>query len=170
MATPISPEATHELLRRHEIIPPSTDGHGARHLEGGYEISLGGHRREDGQKMLTLTIGKVSESRPCPFGEGEAHDVIRRFSELHAIPRKPALAHMLEHLVARAAKLYELDAIDSFVLDKVHLHESGYRIGSAHVLATKALDLRSEPLFSTDKGTHRYDARDARVGKKSRRR
>lgn len=170
MATAITPEAADELLRRYEITPPSSEHGGARPLKGGYEISLGGHRREDGQKMLTLTIGNISESRPCPFMDGESQQVVRRFCEQHSLPRRPALEHMLAHLVARASKLYALDSIDSFVFDAVHIHESGYRIGSVRVLANKSLKLRRPPAMAPDMGTHRYDARNAPIGKKSRRR
>ena len=146
MASPITPEATEELLRRHKITPPSNKHGEAGRLEGGYEIAIGGHRREDGRKMVTVTIGNISESRPCPFQDGEARDIVRRFCDQHNLPKRPALDRMLEHLLNRADQLYASDRIESFALEKIQLHSSGYRIGSAQILATKPLKVpRANP-------------------------
>jgi hypothetical protein len=164
MATQIEPQVAEELFRRYKIVAP-----GGRPLHGGVVAALGGHKRADGRKLLTLTIENVAESRICPFENGEGSEIVRRFSDQHLIPRHPALEKMLEHLVCRAAKMYSGDVLDSFVFDDVHLHESGYFIGSAQLFGNKDLKLRRRPETAPDEGARRYDARSKPIGKKSRR-
>src|SRR5579872_2223657 len=169
MPTAIQPEVAQELFRRYKIVPPSTPKGGARALHGGVIAALGGHKRPDGKKLLTLTINHVAESRICPLKDGESSEIVRRFCDQHLIPKHPALEKMLEHLVCRAAKMYSEDGLDSFVLDDIRLHESGYRIGAAHLLGEKGLKLRRAPELAPDEGARRYDARSNSIGKKSRR-
>ena len=169
MASQMAPEAAAELLRRYSIIPPHSDGAGARALEGGHTVSLGGHRRSDGAKLITLTLGNVSESRFCPFEGSEAADIVRRFQEQHLIPKDTAFTRMLEHLVELAAKLYAYEQIESFVFDAVKLHESDYRIGDAHIFTSKVLHLERPKKFTSDEGFRRYDARSNAIEKNPRR-
>ncbi|HTX02205.1 MAG TPA: hypothetical protein VMD07_00890 [Candidatus Acidoferrales bacterium] len=159
MATQLEPEAAGELLRRYSIIPPHSDHAGARALQGGYTVSLGGHKRPEGTKLITLTLGGVSESRYCPFEDGEAAEIVGRFVDQQLLPKHVAFNRMLEHLIELSAKMYAYEQIESFVFDDVQLHESDYRIGDAHIFASKVLRLRRPKELSSDEGMRRYDAR-----------
>ena len=139
---------------------------GGRPLHGGYLIALGGHKREDGSKMVTLTVGNVSESRPCPFEKNDGADMVRRFTEQHMLPGNPAIDKMLEHLVTHAAEMYGQDEIESFVFNPIHVHESDYRIDSAQIFARKGFTLRKPKVRTSDMGVHRYEARNGSIKKK----
>ncbi len=142
MATQMESEAVAELLRRYSIIPPSSEGSGARPLDGGHIASLGGHRRNDGTKMITFRLANVADSKFCPFEKDEAADIVRRFQEQDLLPKREAMARMVGNLIELAAKMYAYECIDSFVFDDVRLHESDYRIGDAQIFPSKVL-LRS---------------------------
>ena len=134
MATPIPDKTVDEILRAFGIAPPDD----AAHYPGsGVRASLGGHKREDGQKVITLTIVNVSESRVCPLANGQAKSMVARFCTNGLLPHKPALESMVEHLLQKAAALYDGDPIESFVLEDLRLHEGGYRIGSVKMFRTK---------------------------------
>jgi hypothetical protein len=165
MATQMEAEAVAELLRRYSIIPPSSDGSGARPMHGGHVASLGGHCRNDGAKMITFRIGNVSDSRFCPFEKDEAADTVRRFQDQHLLPRHAAMARMTENLIELAAKMYAYECIDSFVFDDVRLHESDYRIGDAQIFASKVIHMRRPKQLATDEGSRRYDARTNSIEK-----
>ena len=164
MASQMDFESVAELLRRYSIIPPSSEGSGARHLHGGYLASLGGHRKDDAGKLVTLRIANVSESRFCPFEKDEASDIVRRFQDQHLLPRDAALGHMLENLIELAAKMYAYEQIDSFVFDDIHLHKSDYSIGDAQMFASSVLRLR-HPKQAKSEGSRRYDARSNSIEK-----
>lgn len=136
MTLPI--ETTNELLRRHEITPPPTDAP-ARHtdLTVGQELTIGGHTEGDGPKTLTLTVGTFSQSRSCPLSEDEAHDMVARLQERHALPHRHAEASALQHLLQKSAAMYAESAIASFVMHPVYLNERGYRIGHVQMFAAK---------------------------------
>jgi hypothetical protein len=137
MANFIGPQQAYELLRRYEIAPPSKAGN-SRVFSGGCEVSLGGHKRADGRKMLTLTIGKVSESRLCPFGAGESRAIVRRFCGQHGLRGRPAMERALERLIAKAARMYAGEPIEAFALEKIRLHGGRYDIGSVCMVGGQA--------------------------------
>jgi hypothetical protein len=140
MARPLPPDVTEEILRRYEIMPLVTDER-VHHDDAGTGMvaAIGGHKKSDGRKMITLTIGNVSQSRLSPFSDDEGRDMVRRFCEAHLVPREPALERTLEHLVTKGEKMYATEEIDSFLLQPIHLHRGGYRIGSARMFRTKPL-------------------------------
>lgn len=166
MPTPIDDVVGDAVLLRHDIQPPSHQGRGAREIEGGYRVVIGGHRRDDGQKMLTLTMENLSESRPCPFSDGEVKEIVQRFYDLKLLPKRNALRHMLEHLVAKAAEMYAEEPLESFLFETVRLHESEYRIGSVHMVGTKPVRGRKPEPRPNEAGPHTYDARSPGFHKK----
>ena len=147
------------LLRRYHIMPPATKADGARPLEGGHEATIGGHLRDDGQKMVTLTVGNISESRPCPVIAQDVHEVVQRFVDEKLIPKREALERMVEHLFFRAAEMFGEEPLSAFLLEKIQLHGSDYRIGSVHMVATKRLKAPKPKPKRQDRGPHAYGIR-----------
>ena len=134
MPTHLDTVAAEQILRRYDILPPATEHGGSRKLHGGHEAAIGGHLRDDGQKMVTLTVGNISEARPCPFKNGESREIVERFFDLHRLPRHNAFELMLEHLIDRAANMYAQEPLDAFLFQKIRLHDSGYQIGSVDMV------------------------------------
>ena len=131
---PLSSENAAALLRRYEIEPFAGDARSWRY--GSVELALGGHRRADGQKMLTLTIGNVAQSRTCPFREGDAADMVTRFRERQMLPSDASTEQAVTKLITSASRLYAGEAIESFVLQPVYIEDGNYRIESVRMFET----------------------------------
>jgi len=133
MPTSIDRKAVGDILRRYDILPPA-NGSKRRHDPGGQRADIGGYVRADGQKMLALTVGNISESRPCPFHDGESENMVRRFFTRDGFPRHPPFEEMLERLVSRAARMYSKEPLDAFMLEGIELEGDHYRIRDAHMV------------------------------------
>lgn len=123
------------VLRRYDILPPAQDGKSVRALEGDHTIVLGGYMRDDGQKMITLTAGNVSESRPCPVDAYEAQRVVEHLWERRQLPRNTAMRRMLQHLLTSASAMYVHEPIEAFLFDAIRVGQGDYQIGAASILA-----------------------------------
>lgn len=135
MPTSIDTPAARRILRRYEIEPSEEAAVKPSRLT--YEANVGGHRRDDGQKILTVTVGNVSESRLCPFRDGESHDIVRRLCARHVLPRQPEFESMLADLVARASAMFAEEALDGFILEHVRLNNGHYTIGDVHMVRSR---------------------------------
>jgi hypothetical protein len=125
--------AVDELLRRYGITPPGGTP-ALQRLQNRCIADLGGHRRDDGRKMVTVTVGNISESRPCPFADGESRRIVRRLCNRHLIPRHDDCEKRLEELLDRAAEMFANEQLDSFVFEGVVFQDGAYRIGSVHMV------------------------------------
>ena len=159
MPARVNASVSRALLRRYHITPPATKTGGARRIEGGREAVIGGHIRDDGQKMVTLTVGNTSESRLCPFDGEDVREVVQRFVDRKLIPKRDALERMVEHLLSRSAEMFAKEPLSAFLLDKIQLHESEYRIGSVHMVATRPVRAPKPKPKRQDRGAHAYGIR-----------
>lgn len=127
MTTTIIRQARDETLQRYGIMPP---GGGSRPFHGGCEVTLTGRKRDDGRKLLTVTIGGVSESRLCPFGSKDSYEIVQRVCERSSQALLPVLERSLEPLITKVAQMYVTEPIEAFSLERVHVHADGYSIGA----------------------------------------
>ncbi|GEM_PF-3830601 len=133
MPNSIKGPAADELLRRYGITPP-VGTLGVQRLRNRCIADLGGHRRDDGQKMVTVTVGNISESRPCPFADGESRRIVHRLCNRYLIPKHDDCEKRLEELLDRAAEMFANERLDSFVFEDVLFEDGVYRIGSVHLV------------------------------------
>lgn len=135
MPTPIDSRAAQAILRRYDILP--SEEAAVKPSATTYKANVGGHRGDDGQKILTVTVGNVSESRLCPFRDGESHDIVRRLCARHVLPKRPELESMLAQLVERASTMFAKEHLDGFVLEQVRLDNGHYTIGAVHMVRAR---------------------------------
>lgn len=135
MSTSIDVAAAQAILRRYDILP--SEEAAVTPSGSTYEANVGGHRRDDGQKILTVTVGNISESRPCPFRNAESRDIVRRLCARRVLPRRPEFESMLEQLVARASAMFAKEPLDGFILEHVRLDNNHYTVGDVHMVGSR---------------------------------
>ncbi|HEY8320623.1 MAG TPA: hypothetical protein VIG46_02360 [Candidatus Baltobacteraceae bacterium] len=134
MSTLVAPAELVELLGHYGIKAP------VGRVEGGQIADIYGFVDRGGAKAIAIAHGAKRVERACPLDEKTVAAMVEEVFGSTAY-RDASFERLIAHLLERASHLYESVGIDSFRLESIHLHPTGYDIARALAFRTGTLHL-----------------------------
>ena len=145
MSTLVAPAELFGLLHRYGIKAP------VGRVAGGQIADIYGFVDGSGTRSIAIAHGTKRAERACPLNDEAISEMIEAVFG-NTAHRDTSFERLIAHLVGRASQMYATDGLDSFRLESIHLHPTGYDIARAIAFRTAPLHLGRpkeprEPVF-----------------------
>jgi hypothetical protein len=134
MSTLVAPVELSGLLKHYGIKAP------IGRSEGGQIADIYGFVDESGARSIAVVHGAKRVERACPLDDKAVAEMVEEVFGSAAY-RDASFERLIAHLVGRASRMYVTGGLDSFRLESIHLHPTGYDIARALAFRTGPLHL-----------------------------